>query len=57
MPRITIQQFRALLAGRANPGALVRAYRELAHRPELAASVRAAGWAEWPQAVSPVPAA
>ncbi|HEX9938828.1 MAG TPA: hypothetical protein VGB15_16940 [Longimicrobium sp.] len=55
MPRVTIQQFRTLLAGHAAPGALARAYREITRRPELATGMRAAGWAEWPEATSPVP--
>jgi hypothetical protein len=55
MTRITIQQFRTMLSARANPGALVRAYRELARRPELVAGMRAAGWAEWPDVASPAP--
>ena len=55
MPRVTIQQFRATLAGRAASGALVRAYREITLRPDLVAGMRAAGWAEWPDATSPVP--
>ena len=49
MTRITIQQFRTMMTGRANPTMLARAYRELARRPELVAGTRAAGWAEWPQ--------
>jgi hypothetical protein len=47
MPRISIQQFRAALAGRSSPNALVRAYRELARRPELAAGMVHNEWAIW----------
>ncbi|HSU12611.1 hypothetical protein [Longimicrobium sp.] len=52
MPRISIQQFRASLAGHAEPGALVRAYREIARRPELATGARVMGWSVWPPDVS-----
>lgn len=41
MPTITIQQFRAALATRAGASAAVRAYREIARRPALAATMRA----------------
>jgi hypothetical protein len=47
MPRISIQQFRATLAGGARPGTLVRAYRELARRPELALGARYSDWPVW----------
>lgn len=46
MPRITIQQFNATLT-RAEPGALVRAYRQIARRPELAAGAGFAAWGDW----------
>ena len=49
MPRVTIQQFRAALAGRADPRPLVRAYRELARRPGLAGAMLAQGWPVWEQ--------
>ena len=52
MPRLTIQQFRALLAAGAGDGVLVRAYRELARRPEAATTMRATEWAAWPAAVT-----
>lgn len=55
MPRVTIQQFRTTLASHTRPGALVRAYREITRRPDLVAGMRAAGWAEWPDATPPVP--
>jgi hypothetical protein len=45
MPRITIQQFRALIDGRAEQGTLVRACRELARRPGLAAGMLHDEWA------------
>lgn len=47
MPRITIRQFRAALAGRREPGALVRSYRDLARRPQLAATMESRGWMVW----------
>ncbi|HEU4562371.1 MAG TPA: hypothetical protein VFS20_31360 [Longimicrobium sp.] len=50
MPRITIQQFRAVLASRANTDPVVRAYRELARRPELAGGMMHREWTVWPPA-------
>lgn len=48
MSRVSIQQFRARLAvPRADDGALVRAYRELSRRPELAAGARVGEWIPW----------
>jgi len=47
MPRLTIQQFRAALAGRSTPVALVRVYRALTCRPELAAGVVHSDWGVW----------
>ena len=47
MPRISIQQFRAALAGRSQPGALVRAYRELTRRPDLASGMVHNDWPIW----------
>lgn len=55
MPKITIQQFRAMMTGHTGPGTLVRAYREITRRPELVAGMRAAGWAEWPETALPAP--
>jgi len=52
MPTVSIQQFRATLASRAEQGVLIHAYRELARRPEAARSKRLAGWMEWPGAAS-----
>jgi hypothetical protein len=46
MPRVTIQQFRAALAGRSDEALLVRAYRRLARRPELAGNLRGE-WSPW----------
>ncbi|HET7461409.1 MAG TPA: hypothetical protein VFJ82_09170 [Longimicrobium sp.] len=50
MSRLTIQQFRSTLSGAGRGGALVRAYRELARRPELAAAAHISEWAAWPSA-------
>jgi len=47
MPTLTIRQFRAILAARSDSGALVRAYRHLSRRPELAATLDAADWLIW----------
>ena len=54
MPRVSIQQFRAALAGRSNPGALVRAYRALTRRPDLAKGAVFSDWPIWSQNDSPV---
>lgn len=56
MPRLTIQQFRATLTATAGDGVMVRAYRELARRPELATGMRSIDWGAWPPALSPLPA-
>jgi hypothetical protein len=50
---MTIHQFRATLSGRSEPGALVRAYRELAHRPDRAAAMLSHGWIPWEQVTAP----
>jgi hypothetical protein len=52
MPRVTFHQFRAALVGRSEPDTLVRAYREVARRPELAAKLRAGDWIVWTQAAN-----
>jgi hypothetical protein len=44
---MTIQQFRATLAGPSDRGGLVRAYRELSRRPALAAGAGFAAWGDW----------
>jgi hypothetical protein len=44
MPGSTIERFRAALAGRRHPGALVRACRELTHRPHLAQAMSRIVW-------------
>ena len=48
MSRVSIQQFRARLAlSRADDGPLVRAYRELSRRPDVAAGARVNDWIPW----------
>lgn len=48
MSRVSIQRFRSRLAvPRADDGPLVRAYRELSRRPELAAGARVNEWIPW----------
>jgi hypothetical protein len=56
MPRVTIQQFRAALANRSSTGTLVRAYRDLTRRPDLAAGVVHNEWALWTNASAPAAA-
>ena len=53
MPRLTIQQFRAILAGRSGANGAADAYRELARRPALAAGMHARDWVTWPPAAAP----
>lgn len=48
MPRITIQQFRDRLAGRAGHDASAHAYREIARRPDLARATGPKDWSPWP---------
>lgn len=56
MSRISIQQFRSRLAvPRAGDGPLVRAYRELSRRPELAAGARMGDWVPWGGAAEGAP--
>lgn len=57
MPRITIQQFRDRLAGRAGQDASAHAYREIARRPELARGMALRDWVTWPPAATPRAAA
>jgi hypothetical protein len=53
MSRISIQQFRLRLAvPRADDGPLVRAYRVLSRRPDLAAGARVNEWIPWGGAAS-----
>ena len=47
MPRGSIRQFRTSLAARGEQGSVVRAYRELARRPQLAAGMVRNEWALW----------
>lgn len=49
MPRITIQQFRDRLAGRAEQDASAQAYREIARRPDLTREMGPRDWSPWPQ--------
>jgi hypothetical protein len=48
MPRTSIQQFRAALAGHADQSRLMHAYRQLAHRPTAIGGRVGPKWAEWP---------
>jgi len=48
MPKMTIRQFRAILASRSEQGLLVRAYRDLTRRSGMATGPAFAGWAAWP---------
>lgn len=53
MTRVSIQQFRSRLAvPRAGDGPLVRAYRQLSRRPDLAAGAGMGGWIPWGVAAS-----
>lgn len=47
MPRLTIQQFRDLLAAHSPAHGAVRVYREIARRPTQAAGMRANEWPVW----------
>jgi hypothetical protein len=57
MNTVSIQQFRATLASRSDQGTLVRAYRELARRPEAVAGLAIGEWAAWPTVSTPVASA
>ena len=50
MPRITIHDFRAVLADGADANATVRVYRELARRSEVAHGMLHSEWTVWPPA-------
>ncbi|HEU0055396.1 MAG TPA: hypothetical protein VFQ39_19545 [Longimicrobium sp.] len=53
MPKITIDEFRAGIASpRAGESALLRAYRELARRPDLTALASFSEWPTWPPATA-----
>jgi len=52
MPRVSIQQFRAALAGRSTDRAFAGAYRALTRRPELAARMVPADWIPWTGALA-----
>lgn len=52
MNRTTIQQFRAALAGRADQGTAMRAYRALMRDPRAALSRAAAEWLPWEGALN-----
>jgi hypothetical protein len=47
MPRISIAAFRHRLAGRAQAGPLLEAYRTLTRRADAARHARMAGWGDW----------
>jgi hypothetical protein len=53
MTTVGIRQFRAALASRTEQGALVRAYRELARRPALAAGMLHTEWNLWSDVGTP----
>jgi len=56
MPRVSIQRFRAQLASHSPEGVVVRAYRELARRPALAAGMVNGDWGPWQQEIAPTAA-
>lgn len=47
MPKISIGTFRARLAGRAEAGPLLEAYRALARCPDVGRRARASDWTIW----------
>jgi hypothetical protein len=53
MPRITIQQFRARLAGRAEQDTSTHVYLEIAQRPDLTREMGPRDWSPWPQLAAP----
>jgi hypothetical protein len=53
---MSIQQFRAVLASGSEQGALVRTYRRLTRRPDVAAGTLFGEWATWPPAAVPASA-
>jgi len=57
MPKVSIQQFRAALAGRSEQGDIMRTYRELARHPQVASGMLFAEWAVWPPAAAPLASA
>jgi hypothetical protein len=57
MTTVSIQQFRAALASRTEQGPDVRAYRELARRPQVTAELSLGEWAAWPTVSTPVASA
>jgi hypothetical protein len=57
MTTVSIQQFRATLDSRTEQGAVVRAYRELARRPQVTREMAFGEWAAWPTVSTPVASA
>lgn len=56
MSRVNIQQFRSRLAvPRTDDGPLIRAYRELSRRPDVAADARVNDWIPWGGAADGAP--
>jgi hypothetical protein len=53
MPRTSIQQFRAALAGSADQSRLMRAYRAISRRPTTIGGRVGPQWAEWPAMAEP----
>lgn len=57
MTTVSIQQFRAALDSRTEQGPVVRAYRELARRPQVTREMAFGEWAAWPTVSTPVASA
>ena len=57
MPRVSIQQFRAVIADRSEQGTVVRTYRSLARRPVVETAMAFGDWVTWPPAAAPAPSA